>query len=64
MSAIGKVVDVTVLGGSAYVGYKAVKTITESIKVKNYATTAVGVVTVLICAYAFKEAWEKLSKAD
>lgn len=64
MSALGKVVDVTVLGGSAYIGYQSVKTINNAIQQKNVTQAVVGVVTLLICAYAFKESWEKLSGAD
>jgi uncharacterized membrane protein YjjP (DUF1212 family) len=61
-NAVGKVVDVTVVIGSTFVGVEAVKVISNGIKTKNTATTILGSITLLIGIYAFKEAVRKLNE--
>ena len=62
MSAIGKVVDATVLVGSVAVGYSAVTAIIAGAKIKSTTTILVGGLTLLIGIYAFKEAYQKINE--
>ena len=62
MSAIGKVVDATVLVGSVAVGYSAVKAIMSGAKSKSTSTILIGSMTLLIGIYAFREAYQKINE--
>ena len=62
MSAIGKVVDATVLVGGAVVGIGAVKAIVGGVKLKSGATIALGTITLLISIYAIREAVNKINE--
>jgi hypothetical protein len=61
MGALGKVVDATVIVGSVAVGFGAIKTITEGVKIKSTGAILLGSVTLLIGVYAFKEAINKIN---
>lgn len=62
MGAVGKVLDATVLVGSAYVGYNAAKAVVDGIKLKNTTSIVVGGLTLLISIYALKEAYQKINE--
>lgn len=61
MSAVGKVIDATVLVGSGYIGYNAAKSVIDGIKLKNTTSLVIGGITLLISVYAFREAWQKIN---
>jgi hypothetical protein len=62
MNTVGKVVSASVLVGSAIVGVGAIRTISAGISNKKGATIALGVLTLLIGVYAFKEAVQKINE--
>lgn len=64
MKTVGKVVDATVLVGSTFVGYGAIKAISMGIKNKSTGTIIMGGITLLIGIYAFKESMRKLNETE
>jgi hypothetical protein len=62
MQTLGKVVDASVLVGSAFVGFGAVKTIMAGAKSKSTSAILLGSITLLIGVYAFKEAMQKINE--
>lgn len=62
MKTLGKVVDASVIVGSAFVGIGAVKAISMGMKSKSSGAIALGTLTLLLGVYAFKEAIQKINE--